>query len=71
MIIKAAEPESTRSTITGAELREALIELWAQIFERELRADLKAQTEVSGQAARLRAIARTPRMDDSRTREEW
>jgi hypothetical protein len=42
------------------DLREALIELWAQVFERDLRADLKAEAEASGERARLRAIHNAP-----------
>jgi hypothetical protein len=39
-----------------------LIELWAQVFERELRADLEAVAEASGETSRLRAIARVEPM---------
>lgn len=56
MIIKAPQLETVRTDITRAELRETLIELWAQLLERELRADLAAQAEASGETARLRAI---------------
>jgi hypothetical protein len=36
------EIDTARIAVSRAELRECLIELWAQIFERELRADLEA-----------------------------
>jgi hypothetical protein len=52
MIVKhhhLLEPAPT--TVTRAELREELIELWAQIFERELRADLELQRTHAGAAA--------------------
>ena len=56
MIVKRQQPEIAPTAVTRAELRESLIELWAQVFERELRADLAAQAQASGEAARLRAI---------------
>jgi hypothetical protein len=56
MIVKRQQPEIAATAVTRAELRESLIELWAQVFEGELRADLAAQAEASGEAARLRAI---------------
>jgi hypothetical protein len=37
--------EAAQAAVTRAEVREELIELWAQIFERELRADLEVVTE--------------------------
>jgi hypothetical protein len=58
MIIKPEPLEIARTDVTRAELREQLIELWAQVFERELRADLAAEAEASGEASRLRAIDR-------------
>jgi hypothetical protein len=60
MIIKRPQLEVGRTTITRAELREQLIELWAQVFERDLRADLEAEAELSGERARLRAIHNVP-----------
>jgi hypothetical protein len=45
---------------TRAELREELVRLWSEIFERELRADLEAEAEASGERARLRAIHSAP-----------
>ena len=42
MIVKGHQQlEAARTAVTRAELREELIELWAQIFERELRSDLE------------------------------
>ena len=39
MIVKTPQPiEAPRPAISRAEVREALIELWAQIFEAEFRA---------------------------------
>jgi hypothetical protein len=44
MIVKGAEPlAAARTAVTRAELREHLIELWAQVFERELREELEAE----------------------------
>lgn len=40
-----------RTTVTQAELREELIELWAQIFERELRAELGTHVGRSAESA--------------------
>lgn len=46
MIIKDQEQfEVARAAVSRAELREQLIELWAQVFERELRADLEADEQ--------------------------
>jgi hypothetical protein len=50
MILKREQLEVARTAVTRAERREALIELWAQLFERELRADLE-------QASRRRDVA--------------
>jgi hypothetical protein len=58
MIIKGEQVEIARTNVTRAELREQLIELWAQVFERELRADLDAAAVASGERDRLRAIDR-------------
>jgi hypothetical protein len=56
MIIR--QPDIAPTGVTAADLREALIELWAQVFERELRADIEAEAEASGERARLSAIDR-------------
>ena len=37
--------DDARTAVTRAELREQLIELWAAVFERELRAELESQGE--------------------------
>jgi hypothetical protein len=58
MIIKRGQLAIARTDVTPAELREQLIELWAQVFERELRADVAAEAEASGEASRLRTIDR-------------
>lgn len=60
VIVKREQFELVRQSVTRAELREQLIELWAQVFERELRADLDAEAEASGERARLRAIQNAP-----------
>lgn len=44
MTIKAQQLE-VAPTIARAEVRETLVELWAQIFEAELRADLEGQDQ--------------------------
>ena len=42
MIVKGSQlPETASVTMTAAERRECLIEAWATIFERELRAHLE------------------------------
>jgi hypothetical protein len=41
MIVKRQQPEIASTAVTRAELRGSLIELWAQVFERELRAELE------------------------------
>jgi Recombinase zinc beta ribbon domain/Recombinase len=51
MIIRRQPLEIARTDVTRAELREQLIESWAQVFERELRADLAAEAEASGEAS--------------------
>jgi hypothetical protein len=60
MIIKRPPLEVARTAVTRAELREQLIELWAQVFERDLRAALDAEAEASGERPRLRAIQNVP-----------
>ncbi len=59
MIVKRPSPFTTPPiSLTQAELREELIELWSRLFEAELRADLDAEAEANGERARLRAIER-------------
>ena len=41
MIVKSPQREAESITMTTTERREALIELWASIFERELRAHVE------------------------------
>ena len=60
MIIKRQQLEIARTDVPRAELREQLIELWAQVFEAELRADLEAAADASGEQRRLSAIHRAP-----------
>jgi hypothetical protein len=44
MIVKGHQQlDAARTVVTRAELREQLIELWAAVFERELRAELELQ----------------------------
>lgn len=53
MIIKRAEPVETRQAAPSrAEVREALIELWARVFEAELRAELPATIDNQDNAVR-------------------
>jgi hypothetical protein len=61
VIIKPPQLEIARTNVTRAELREQLIELWAQVLERELRAGLAAEAEASVEASRLRVIDRAER----------
>lgn len=66
MIIRSPQLEPARTDVTRAELREQLIELWARVFERELRADLAAEAGASDEASRLRAIDRAELLAVSR-----
>jgi hypothetical protein len=44
MIVRGHQQlEAAWTTVTRADLREELIDLWAQIFERELRADIEGE----------------------------
>ena len=49
--LEAAHPAATR-----AELREELIELWAQLFERELRAELETEAPREDASVAVRSV---------------
>lgn len=63
MIVKSQQSQTRPVTLTRAEIRESLVELFAAVFERELRADLSAEAEATGEPARLRAIHSAPVCD--------
>jgi hypothetical protein len=61
MVVKGPQQlETPPIAPSRRDVREALIELWAQVLERDLSADLKAEAEARGERARLRAIHNAP-----------
>jgi DNA-binding transcriptional regulator YbjK len=51
MVIKPQALDVARTAVSRAEVREALIELWAQVLERELREVLAKEQREREQAA--------------------
>jgi hypothetical protein len=62
MIIKHPQVEVRRIAVTEADLREQLVELWAAVFEAELRADL----EEASRSPRLEGTPNELRTEASR-----
>jgi hypothetical protein len=59
--------EAPRAAVRRAELRESLIELWAQVFERELRAELESAAPPAVGNAMASTTARASRDGETGT----